>query len=105
MKAAHTPGPWIVAAGDWSDGGNARYELAGIKELRAADARLIASAPRVLRALATLADAVECLAPPKFMDPAVREAFGAIYEATGVEWADELPDELFMFGRSRGSGG
>lgn len=47
----HTPGPWRVGIADWSDAGNARYELHGIKTISVADARLIAAAPDLLASL------------------------------------------------------
>lgn len=52
----HTPGPWIVVAGDWGDTGNARYELEGVKTMGVADARLIAAAPLLLALLKELVD-------------------------------------------------
>lgn len=55
MKTEHTPGPWTVCRGDWSEDGNARYELEGIAFLKAADAYLIAAAPELLAALKTAA--------------------------------------------------
>lgn len=48
MSTKHTPGPWGVERGDWSEEGNVRFELTGIKVLKAADARLIAAAPDLL---------------------------------------------------------
>ncbi|MFM0135054.1 hypothetical protein [Caballeronia grimmiae] len=48
MSMEHTPGPWTVARGSWSEDGNAQYELEGIKVVQAADAYLIAAAPDLL---------------------------------------------------------
>lgn len=50
----HTPAPWITGEASWNDDGDARYTPHGIKELNAADARLIASAPELLDALENL---------------------------------------------------
>ena len=47
----HTQGPWTVCRGDWSEDGNARYELEGIRTIGAADAYLIAAAPDLYAAL------------------------------------------------------
>jgi len=65
MSANHTPGPWSVGIADWTDAGNARYELRGIKTVSAPDARLIESAPDLLaerdRLKAANAELVEVL--------------------------------------------
>lgn len=47
----HTPGPWMVYRGDWSEDGNARYEIEGVRSINAADAQLISAAPELLQAL------------------------------------------------------
>lgn len=47
----HTPGPWTVYRGDWSEDGNARYEIEGIRSINAADAQLISAAPELFDAL------------------------------------------------------
>ena len=81
----HTPGPWRVGISDWSDSGNARYELIGIKHISAADARLIASAPDLLAALqVVLRDytAVHDIGDVE-MQPALYQARAAIAKATG----------------------
>lgn len=75
MSAQHTPGPWVVGSADWTDAGNARYELRGIKTISAPDARLISAAPELLAALNGLQ------ANPN--DPyAHRKALDAIKKAT-----------------------
>ena len=51
MAAEHTPGPWSVVRASCDDNGDVRYVLDGIKEAKAADARLIAAAPDLLEAL------------------------------------------------------
>ncbi len=48
MTAKHTPGPWKVGHGSWTEAGTAQYSLDGITELSAADARLISAAPDLL---------------------------------------------------------
>lgn len=50
-KHTHTPGPWKVCRGDWSEDGNARYELEGISVIGRADAQLIEASPDLLEAL------------------------------------------------------
>lgn len=52
----HTPGPWEVVAVDWSEEGNARFEIHGITRTGIADARLIAAAPELLDALRTIVE-------------------------------------------------
>ena len=47
----HTAGPWEVGVADWSENGDARYSLVGVKEICINDARLIAAAPDLLEAL------------------------------------------------------
>lgn len=56
MSNAHTPGPWTVSRGGWDDNAHACYSLEGVKDVRVADARLIAAAPDLL---ALLNEAVE----------------------------------------------
>jgi hypothetical protein len=51
MTTQHTPGPWEVGYCTWNDEGNVCYELRGIKQGGAADARLIAAAPELLSCL------------------------------------------------------
>jgi hypothetical protein len=73
-KHTHTPGPWKVCRGDWSEDGNARYELEGISVIGRADAQLIEAAPDLLAELQNIANA-----KPKDWDPEVRGQF--------MEWA------------------
>ena len=49
----HTPGPWKTLCGDWDKDfdGFCRYTIEPLKELNAADADLINSAPELLAAL------------------------------------------------------
>lgn len=54
----HTAGPWEVGVADWSENGDARYSLVGVKEICINDARLIAAAPDLLEALQGLVKAV-----------------------------------------------
>jgi hypothetical protein len=84
----HTPGPWKVCRGDWSEDGNARYELEGISVIKAADAYLIAAAPDLLAELQNIANA-----NPSSWDEETRDQFqqwaqnrarAAIAKATGA---------------------
>ncbi len=79
-KHKHTPGPWVVGEADWSDAGNARYELRGIKTVSALDARLIAAAPDLLEALIDAVSTQPADSPIKW----VLWARAAIAKATGV---------------------
>lgn len=54
MSNAHTPGPWTVSRGGWDDNAHACYSLEGVKDVRVADARLIAAAPELLECLILL---------------------------------------------------
>ena len=54
MTTNHTPGPWTVGRCSWNEDGNVCYELEGIKQGCASDARLIAAAPELLEALKRL---------------------------------------------------
>jgi hypothetical protein len=56
MSAKHTPGPWIVMRGGWTEEGFAQYELHGNRTSCIADARLIAAAPELLEALQAVID-------------------------------------------------
>ena len=94
----HTPGPWLY---DTEDGFiydcDGRYTVASphaTKELdldeRDANARLIAAAPELLRALVALEDATECDTPDHLLHdkngalyPAMRQAQEAIRKAKG----------------------
>jgi len=44
----HTKGPWEVGYCTWNEEGNVCYELRGIKQGCASDARLISAAPDLL---------------------------------------------------------
>jgi hypothetical protein len=46
-----TKGPWKVVALDWSEEGNARFEIEGITRTGKADVNLIAAAPELYEAL------------------------------------------------------
>ncbi|NGR09360.1 hypothetical protein G5B41_17610 [bacterium SGD-2] len=58
MEHKHTPGPWQIGIADWDENDDARYSLAGNKEVHIGDARLIAAAPDLLEALH---EAAECI--------------------------------------------
>ena len=51
--AKHTPAPWVVAPG-FSEDGDARYTLIGVKTTCRASARLISASPVLLDAIARL---------------------------------------------------
>lgn len=74
-----TPGPWFVGRADWTDDGNARYELVGIKTVSVYDARLIAASPELLEALVDLV----AFYPLDSTDPCVTAARAAIAKAEG----------------------
>jgi hypothetical protein len=59
MSNNFTPGPWTVGIADWSEDGNARYEITSQKHICAPDARLIAAAPELLKALKSLCEHAE----------------------------------------------
>lgn len=84
----HTPGPWEVGYCTWNDDGNVCYELRGIRQGCAADARLIGAAPT----LAKLGKAVvDCWKNPEDLGEegllkfqmAIDELADAIAKATG----------------------
>lgn len=77
----HTPGPWDIADIDWDMRGNARYSLAGIKKVSAADARLIAAAPDLLAALKEARDYVVDYGSERMMAPVVEAIDAAIAKA------------------------
>ncbi|SAK88062.1 hypothetical protein AWB76_06274 [Caballeronia temeraria] len=91
MSTKHTPGPWTVERGDWSEEGNVRFEIEGIKVFKAADARLISAAPDLLESLRTTATFLQ--SATLIMDKGSRqmaletvaEARAAIAKATGEE--------------------
>jgi len=80
MTTQHTPGPWEVGYCTWNDEGNVCYELRGIKQGGAADARLIAAAPDLLEALKRLMGGTTTLQDAQ---EAAQQARAAIVKATG----------------------
>jgi hypothetical protein len=77
METKHTPGPWIVMRGGWTDEGFAQYELHGNRTSSISDARLIAAAPELLEVLeAAVRDSRN---PSQWID----EARSAIAKAKG----------------------
>jgi hypothetical protein len=81
----HTPGPWKVIAVDWSETGNARFEINGISRTGIADARLIASAPDLLDALIALRERHQIDDPHHAqLCEFCKQADAAISKATGA---------------------
>jgi hypothetical protein len=81
MNAKHTPGPWVVMRGGWSEEGFAQYELHGNRTSCIADVRLIAAAPELLDALQAIID----LPAHPMRKKGVEIARAAIAKATGEQ--------------------
>jgi len=83
MKKHHTPGPWSVGRCSWNDEGNVCYELEGIRQGCAADARLIAAAPDLLSALNAMLTHMG-MDEDEWNKPTFDQARAAIVKATGA---------------------
>jgi len=82
MTRKHTPGPWSVGKCSWNDEGNVCYELEGIRQGCASDARLIESAPDLLSALNAMLTHMG-MDEDEWNKPTFDQARAAIAKATG----------------------